>query len=55
MYIQHFGGLASNIGLAAVPKLVLAMALWPPRVLPAGEQQLVELVSGLLDLGASRT
>ena len=49
MYIQHFGGLA-NIGLPAVPKLVLAMALWPPRVLPVGEQQLAELVGGLLDL-----
>ena len=34
LYIQQ-PGLASNIGLPAVPKLVLAMALRPPRTLPS--------------------
>src|SRR5689334_687924 len=33
LYIQQPGGL-SNIGLPAVPKLVLAIADWPPRTLP---------------------
>src|SRR4249919_938491 len=34
LYIQHFGPALSNIGLPAVPKLLLAIELCPPKVLP---------------------
>jgi len=35
MYIQHCGEPSANIGFPAVPKLVLAIAVRPPRELPS--------------------
>ena len=44
-------GLGSNIGLPAVPNVVLAMDLRPPKMLPGGEGELLELVGRLAHLG----
>jgi len=35
LYIQHCGESSANIGLPAVPKFVLAIAVRPPRELPS--------------------
>src|SRR6478609_5444150 len=53
LYSQHFGPELSNIGLPAVPKLVLAMALWPPRVLPDVNRSLANSSVALVTSGQS--